>query len=381
MKVLVINRPNVSFVVLHVGMLALFYMYLVDAGSAYVKVFYLSSMLIFSLSSFSLNRSVSRGKAFFLWGTVCWITFGAFAILSNLSFDRIYFFFLEFSLLVSGYSIINKPSYLVVLTRAYYLLLGVLLVACIADYFGVHEFKGAVLGGASENYATSLFLGMALLVLCLRYKWSGRLEVRLLFPAILMSLYLNSRFSAAVSIAAMICYLLLLSYQWCRSIGGVVWFYAVIMMLVSIGGIYFLAVMSAANLSPISGDPRLVIWSDFFRNIDFYGYIQGVDFSNCCRLIHERFANNPHNSLLRSFSVFGLAGGVYLLMLVIGVGAFFVRPKARIYALAFMFWALRGMTDSIATPHYFDIFYFSLYFLIFNGEHRDSESQKVDVVP
>lgn len=380
---LLLNRLNVSFAVLYVGISALFYMYLVDAGSAYVKVVYLFSMLIFSLSSFSIEGKVSKSKIFFLWGVACWIVLGAFAILSKLSFDRVYFLFLELSLLVASYFIINKVGYLVVLTRAYWLLFGILLVACLADYFGIYKFKGAFLGGASENYATSLFLGVALLVVCLRYKWFGRLDVRLLSPVILVSLYLNSRFSAAVSIAAMICYLLLLSYQKCGSIRRVISFYTVMMMLVAIGSIYFLAVAPAVDLLIISGDPRLVIWSEFFSNTKFYDYVHGVDFSDCCRLIHERFANNPHNSLLRSLSVFGLAGGVYFLMLVIGVGAFFVRPKARVYALAFMFWALRGMTDSIASPHYFDVFYFSLYFLIFNGEHhsRDPEFRKMDAIP
>lgn len=359
---LTVTRSILSSVFLSFFMGSLFYLYLVDANSLLFK----SLLVIFGVGFVlverrSLNIVLPVNKALFIVFLFFWLVSVLFVFFNNARFEVFYFIILELVSVALAHMLVKNKIHHFLLVKLYWVFVFFVSLLCLFDFMGLHQYEGALLGGASVNYTTSLLLGLSLLLVALSFIREGVYKCLYLVPVVLISIYLNSRFSAIVAFSA---FLFVFIVSICR---GNSWVRVICVGLAFLVIFLLLIFYDSLNwINYVLSDPRIIIWGDYFGSVNFLNYMYGVEFRECCSIISDVFRNNPHSSIIRSFSIFGFGAFFYLLIIFTVVIVSVLFSQARFAGGIFMFWVVRCLTDSIAIPYYFDFIFFSLFFIVFN---------------
>lgn len=360
--VLTVTRSMLSSAFLSFFLGALFYLYLVDANSLLFK----SLLVMFGVGFVlverrSLNVVLPANKSLFVFFLFFWLVSVLFVFFNNARFEVFYFILLELVSVALAHMLVRNKVHHFLLIRFYWVFVFFVSLLCLLDFMGLHQYEGALLGGASVNYSTSLLLGLSLLLVALSFMREGVYKYLYLVPVVLISIYLNSRFSAIVASSAFLFVFIFSIFRgnsWARVICFGFAFSVIFLLLIFYDSLNLIGY--------VLSDPRIIIWGDYFGSVKFLNYMYGVEFRECCSIISDVFRNNPHNSIIRSFSIFGLGAFFYLLIIFTVVIVSVLFSQARFVGGIFMFWVIRCLTDSIAIPYYFDFIFFSLFFIVFN---------------
>ena len=350
---------------------SLLLLFFLSADSLFVKVAFLFSIVFFLL--FSLARK-SRFEARDLVILPLVFFFMIMVVPSRLyspSFQGSYFVVLDVLALCVAPFLVSELRYYYIVRRFYFVFSFFVALFLVLDFIDLYDFKGAIFGGASENYTTALYLLLALLLIGLEFKHFNLVVSSYLIPVFLVSLYFESRFSVLISLVGIFLISVLPNSErkgvWEYIFIFLSLFSMIVLLVVVFGG------WGCDYFPVICNDPRIYIWNDFFSNVSLGSYLLGVSFESCCEVISGDFKNNPHNSIIRSIAFYGLGAVLLLPLYLICFYTFLFISGSRLYSVLIILWLFRGWSDSIIFPYYFDFLFFPLIILMFQRlMRRDS---------
>lgn len=127
-----------------------------------------------------------------------------------------------------------------------------------------------------------------------------------------------------------------------------------LVLLLCVSGVFVYGVLN---------DPRIYIYSEFFKCVSAEVYLFGGVFGDACDLIKFRFLNNPHNSFLRSITFLGFLSVVHIFIFIVLLFYFFKSKLGYFYFASSILIMIRTVTDSIFLPFYYDFFVFLIFML------------------
>lgn len=352
--------------------LALGSIFYIDATSSFLKASYLGAGILFLLISIQKHTSINKHFFIYLALISAWTLSTIPAGLHNPRPEFFFFLFLDILLAIIGYTIAHRSNHHNVTIFFLHTYTAILLTLCILDAINLIEFRGAIAGGASENYTTALLIGWTLLAAALTYRSKGYISYTNTTLLLLASIYLESRFSSLTLASALVFFVACSVHE--RLGRHKLYFRLSFLLLASIliTLAYFISPRIFFVPGVIATDPRIAIWSDFILNAPATAYISGIHFEDCCTLIHDKFFNNPHNSYIRSIAFYGAGGHVIPIVFAGSILLFIFSSKNFFYSGILLLWIVRASSDSIALPHYFDFFLFSILSLLFSSGTREN---------
>lgn len=356
-------RLNVANIFLSLFLFNLGGVFFISADSYSLKTSLLLFCMLFVFSR-AMQGSGFRSGFFIYIALVCgWLIFGIPAGVSNPRVEFIFYFLLDFFMAAMAYLVVTNKAHHRILENYLWFYTCSLAILCILDVVSVIDFRGALLGGASENYTTAFLIGFSLFFAGLQYKEDQKINYLTMVLIFVSSIYLESKFSAIISGAAIIFMFMVSSLNRFSGVRIVVR-KCIFLLVVGMVLLFIFIFEGKFDLfSVLMSDPRVVIWSDFFSNAPPSAYLYGVKFDQCCAVVAD-FANNPHNSYIRAISFYGLGGHVFILILSLVFLHFIFSLRNYFYSGILLLWLGRALSDSILLPYPLDFFLFGLLSLI-----------------
>lgn len=350
---------------------SLFALFFIGADLLLFKLILLFSLVAFLCVNVFVCKKINFASVVLLLFVLVWLFLVLLFRSHGLNAQLSYFIAYDAFAFLAALFFVSDVRYFALLTRFYWISIIFTCFFVALDFADFYSFGGAILGGASVNYVTSFILVIALLLIGFVFKYKGVIASWYLLPVLFFSIYFDSRFSMLVSAGGFLL-LMLVAYASKSAFRHTVFLFFCLASLIGF------AVFSSSGyfceyLSVVCNDPRVYIWNDFFSSIDYLDYFFGVNFEDCCEVISGGFKNNPHNSLVRSVAFYGFGSAVFVVLHFIVLAVFFISPSGRVYAALTALWMLRGWSDSIIFPYYFDFLFFSLVVLMFQGFVRPSK--------